>query len=91
MNGAARRVPVPPEVMVMAGTEFASRSRSTKLGDHFEDRLEAAGFFFPETKAAGMKLNLRNMWSRLGLTRAEVQTLHGMLRQIARHVPKDRD
>jgi len=28
-------------------------------------------------------LNLRNMWARLGLTRAEVQTLHGMLRQIA--------
>jgi tRNA/rRNA methyltransferase len=23
------------------------------------------------------------MWARLGLTRAEVQTFHGMLRQIA--------
>jgi tRNA/rRNA methyltransferase len=31
----------------------------------------------------GMKANLRNMWGRLGLTRAEVQTFHGMLRQIA--------
>ena len=30
-----------------------------------------------------MKTNLRNMWGRLGLTRAEVQTFHGMLRQIA--------
>jgi tRNA/rRNA methyltransferase len=30
-----------------------------------------------------MKQSLRNMWSRLGLTRAEVQTFHGMLRQIA--------
>jgi tRNA/rRNA methyltransferase len=30
-----------------------------------------------------MKLNLRNMFARLGLTRAEVQTFHGMLRQIA--------
>jgi tRNA/rRNA methyltransferase len=32
-----------------------------------------------------MKLSLRNMWSRLGLTKAEVATLHGMLRQIVRH------
>jgi tRNA/rRNA methyltransferase len=30
-----------------------------------------------------MRLNLRNMWARLNLTRAEVQTFHGMLRQIA--------
>jgi tRNA/rRNA methyltransferase len=54
-----------------------------RLADHFEERLGAAGFFFPETKAANMRLNLRNMWARLGLTRAEVQTFHGMLRQIA--------
>jgi tRNA/rRNA methyltransferase len=29
-----------------------------------------------------MKTNLRNMWSRMALTRADVQTLHGMLRQL---------
>lgn len=72
-----------PEVMELARTEFASREEVERLGDHFEERLEAAGFFFPPTKAAGMRLNLRNMWARLGLTRAEVQTFHGMLRQIA--------
>lgn len=76
-------VAVPPSVMEMAGTEFASALEIEKLGDHFEEDLEAAGFFFPEHKAPNMKLNLRNMWARLGLTRAEVQTLHGMLRQIA--------
>ena len=54
-----------------------------RLGDHFEERLEAAGFFFPPEKSAAMRLNLRNMWARLPLTRADVQTLHGMLRQIA--------
>jgi len=75
-----------PEVMELARTEFASRIEVQKLGDHFEDRLTAAGFFFPETKVDGMKLSLRNMWARLGLTRAEVQTFHGMLRQIARHL-----
>ena len=73
-----------PAVMEWAGTEPATAQEIEKLGDHFEERLGEAGFFFPETKAAGMKLNLRNLWARLGLSRAEVQTLHGMLRQLVR-------
>ena len=80
-----RRQTAPAEgvVMEMARTEFASGIEVEKLGDHFEERLAAAGFFFPEAKVPGMKASLRNMWSRLGLTKAEVQTFHGMLRQIA--------
>ena len=80
-----RRQTQPAEavVMEMARTEMASGIEVEKLGDHFEERLEAAGFFFPEAKVPGMKASLRNMWSRLGLTKAEVQTFHGMLRQIA--------
>jgi tRNA/rRNA methyltransferase len=76
-------VETPPEVMELARTEFASHLEVERLGDHFEERLDAAGFFFPHDKAPMMKQNLRNMWGRLGLTRAEVQTFHGMLRQIA--------
>ena len=76
-------VEVADSVIGLARTELASRLEVERLGDHWEDRLEAAGFFFPPDKAPGMKLNLRNMWGRLGLTRAEVQTLHGVLRQIA--------
>ncbi|SPH18378.1 putative tRNA/rRNA methyltransferase [Defluviimonas aquaemixtae] len=75
---------VPPEVLALAGTELAPAIEIEKLGDHYEERLEEVGFFFPETKAEGMKLNLRNLWSRMPLTRADVQTLHGMLRQITR-------
>lgn len=77
---------VVPEVMELARTDFASGVEVEKLGDHFEDRLTAAGFFFPPEKEPGMKLALRNMWSRLNLTRADVQTFHGMLRQIARRL-----
>jgi tRNA/rRNA methyltransferase len=76
-------VPAVGVVQEMARTEFASAVEVEKLGDHFEERLEAAGFFFPAAKVPGMKASLRNMWSRLGLTKAEVQTFHGMLRQIA--------
>jgi tRNA/rRNA methyltransferase len=72
------------EVMEMARTDFATGLEVEKLGDHFEERMEAAGFFFPEAKAESMRLNLRNMWARLPLTRADVQILHGVLRQMVR-------
>jgi tRNA/rRNA methyltransferase len=72
-----------PERLEMAGGDLATRAEVAALAAHFEDRLSDAGFFFPPDKAPHMKANLRNMWSRLALTRAEAQTFHGMLRQIA--------
>lgn len=70
--------------MEMAGTEVASQVEVEKLAAHYEERLEVAGFFFPEAKAEGMKRTLRNLWSRMPLTRADVQILHGILRQMVR-------
>lgn len=78
-------VPAVPEELSLAGTEVASQVEIEKLGDHFEERLDEAGFFFPPVKGESMKLNLRNLWSRMPLTRADVQTFHGILRQIVRH------
>lgn len=75
---------MPPEVIEMGRRDFASQIEVEKLGDHYEARLDEAEFFYPPTKADGMKLNLRNLWSRLALTRAEVQIFHGILRQIVR-------
>jgi tRNA/rRNA methyltransferase len=57
------------------------------LADHWEGRLDESGFFFPPEKAAPMKLNLRNLWSRLALTHSDVQILHGALRQLVRRPP----
>ncbi|MEO0400859.1 MAG: RNA methyltransferase [Pseudomonadota bacterium] len=68
----------------LAGGQWATQDEVEHLSRHFEERLEEAGFFFPAHKAAAMRLNLRNMWSRMPLTRADVQTLHGMLRQMVR-------
>ncbi|MCT4609029.1 MAG: RNA methyltransferase [Pelagimonas sp.] len=68
----------------LAGTEWAIHEEIDHLARHYEDRMQDAGFFFPEHKAASMKINLRNMWSRLPLTRADVQMLHGMMRQMVR-------
>ncbi|MFV2052730.1 RNA methyltransferase [Aliiroseovarius sp. YM-037] len=77
-------VDAPAEVVEMAKTEFAEAIEVQKLGDHYEERLAQAGFFFPETKADGMKTNLRNLWSRMPMTRADVQVFHGILRQMVR-------
>ncbi|MEL6449766.1 MAG: RNA methyltransferase [Pseudomonadota bacterium] len=68
----------------MAGTDWATGDEVAHLARHFEERLETAGFFFPDHKAQSMRVNLRNMWSRMPLTRVDVQTLHGMLRQMVR-------
>jgi tRNA/rRNA methyltransferase len=74
----------PGQRMDMARTGWASQAEVEALADHYEGRLEDAGFFFPDHKAAGMKTNLRNMWSRMPLTRADVRMLHGVLRQMVR-------
>ena len=67
-----------------APAERATAREVQALADHWEDRLDEAGFFFPPPKAGHMKLNLRNLWSRLPLGRGDVQILHGALRQLVR-------
>ncbi|RYG92079.1 RNA methyltransferase [Loktanella sp. IMCC34160] len=69
--------------MEMAG-EWAEQHEVEKLAEHYEERLDEAGFFYPEHKAPSMKLNLRNLWSRMPLTRHDVQMLHGVMRQMVR-------
>ncbi|MEX0348558.1 MAG: RNA methyltransferase [Paracoccaceae bacterium] len=64
--------------------DWATGQEVEKLVEHYEKRLEEAGFFYPPAKAANMKLNLRNLWSRMRMTRADVQMLHGIMRQMVR-------
>ena len=78
-----------PELVHLAKTDPAPQIEVEKLAEHFEQRLEEEGFFFPDHKAEGMKINLRNMWSRFAMTRADVQMLHGALRQLVRWKPRD--
>ncbi|MEL7212038.1 MAG: RNA methyltransferase [Pseudomonadota bacterium] len=68
----------------MGKADWAEQIEVEKLAEHYEDALDRAGFFFPEIKADGMKRNLRNLWSRMPLTRADVQMLHGIMRQMVR-------
>lgn len=81
-----RRAAGSVEDVVVQGqtTEVASQRDVEALARHYEDRLEEEGFFYPEHKAENMKVNLRNLWSRMPMTRADVQMLHGVLRQLLR-------
>lgn len=74
---------------VHAADAWATQTEIEKLGDHFEERLEAAGFFFPDHKADSMKLNLRNLWSRMPFTQADIRMLHGIMRQMVRWKERD--
>ena len=65
-------------------TDAAGSAEIQALATHYEERLSEAGFFWPEAKAQSMRIHLRNLWSRLELTRADVQMLHGIMRQMVR-------
>ena len=73
-----------PERVEYDRTDPATAIEMEKLAEHYETRLDEAGFFYPEHKAPGMKLTMRNLWSRMPLSRADVQLLHGILRQMVR-------
>lgn len=70
------------ESIEFAGAAPATQIEIEKLVERLTLRLDERGFFFPEDKAANMKLNLRNMFSRFPLTDADVRTLHGIIRQF---------
>ncbi|MFP4043845.1 MAG: RNA methyltransferase, partial [Rhodosalinus sp.] len=71
---------------IAAGPDgLAEAGEVERLADHYEERLDEAGFFFPEHKAGSMRRTLRNLWSRMPLTKADVRIFHGVLRQLVRH------
>ena len=52
------------------------------LAQHYIRDLEEAGFFWPESKAEGMRKNLQRLLLRLDLTEPEVRTLHGVRKAL---------
>jgi tRNA/rRNA methyltransferase len=77
------RLTLPPATQP-DGPDPATAADVGALVAAFEARLDPSGFFFPPDKAPVMRQNLRAMLHRWGLTRPEVQTLHGILRHLAR-------
>jgi tRNA/rRNA methyltransferase len=52
--------------------------------DHFERLLEPKGYFFPESRAAASRLNLRSMLTKPGWNHLEVRTMRGVLSALGR-------
>lgn len=75
-----RQGTAPPAIAL----ELASIDETGRFAAHWEERLETAGFFFPEAKAPHMRRAFRNLWSRMPLSSRDVQMLHGALRQLVR-------
>lgn len=75
---------VTPVADVTPDTEPAKLADVAHLAAHFEETLDAAGFFFPPHKSDAMRTKLRNMWSRFPLTTQDVRMLHGIMRQMVR-------
>ena len=74
----------PAQRTEMAGTDRATGEQVAALASHYEQALTKAGFWFPDHKEDSMKLNLRNFWSRMPMTHADVAMLFGIMRQMVR-------
>ncbi|MEO1039376.1 MAG: RNA methyltransferase [Pseudomonadota bacterium] len=61
----------------------APREQLIGLFEHFEAELDRAGFFYPPEKTPLMTQNLRNIFTRAGLTEQEVRTLRGAIKALA--------
>jgi len=74
---------VPEETLHLAGGRRAEGAEVDALVAQLLDRLDAAGFFFPEAKAPRMRSSLENLFRRAALTDTDVRTLHGVIRALA--------
>ncbi len=62
----------------------ADKAALAHFFDRFETALDEADYFYPPEKRPGMVRNLRAAFSRAGFTEAEIRTLHGAIRALAR-------
>ncbi|MCB1367581.1 MAG: RNA methyltransferase [Rhodobacteraceae bacterium] len=74
---------VPPEVLEMAGARRASQIEVEKLYERLHASLDQRGFFWPDHKAESMAISLRNLFSRMEMTDADIRTWHGVIRTLA--------
>lgn len=78
----AREGPPPPRARI----DYipAEQGEMEGLYRHLETELDAAGFFHPPEKRAGMERNLRVALGRAGLTSQEVRTMRGVVTALSK-------
>lgn len=70
------------------GGQPATREELIGFFEHLEHELIACGFLFPPEKRPRMIRNIRNIFTRAGLSDQEVKTLRGVVAGLTR--PRDR-
>jgi tRNA/rRNA methyltransferase len=73
----------PPRELVVNGTRPAEKEELLNFFDHLERELDASGFLRNVEKRPGMVRNIRNMFQRAALTRQEIRTLHGIVKELS--------
>lgn len=72
----------PPPEAFRPLEDRASQDELDAMYRHFEEELDRAGFFYPPEKTPLMIQNLRNIFSRGGLTAQEVRTFRGAVKAL---------
>ena len=67
------------EEVTRKGSQPASQQEILDLFDHLEGELDDCGFLYPPEKRPRMVRNIRNIFTRAGLTDQEVRTLRGIV------------
>jgi tRNA/rRNA methyltransferase len=73
----------PAGTMTKGATDAAPKEKLVKFFEHLERELDACGFLRVAEKRAVMVRNIRNMFQRANLTGQEIQTLHGIVHELA--------
>lgn len=81
---AARAPDLPPPAPSREGTRPATQAELLDLFEHLERELDACGFLRVREKRPGMVRNIRNIFTRAGLTDREVSTLRGIVTGLTR-------
>lgn len=74
----------PPDIFQKDISPPASREDLVRMFEHLEGELDKAGFFYPPSKAALMRKNIRAPFTRAKMTEQEVRTMRGIIKAIAK-------
>ena len=76
------------EEVTRKGGQAASQKELIGFFNHLETELDDCGFLYPPEKRPRMVRNIRNIFTRAGLSDQEVKTLRGIVAGLSR--PRDR-
>lgn len=73
----------PPRELVMNDTRPATKEELLNFFAHLERECDESGFLRNAEKRPSMVRNIRNIFQRAALTHQEIQTLHGIVKDLA--------